>query len=401
MKPIPIIKPPLQVILVRHGRDVELLNYQEAVLRGFTGAASPSGYSAYGEDLGAEIRQYDESVKPLSPIGKTIEGACHTLIVVFADSMLIGDKGLTSFVETCWDVVHRSRNRHTLLVLALNEEKGRELIKAARSLNANHYVSLEKLGEEGIRPVMAALRALHEARKLLADAISKSRPNLNLAFLRLFISHAKIDGLPLAQSLKHLLDAIPWLSSFYDARGLAGETDWQKALGDASRSSLLIILRTDVYETRHWCRQEVLWAEEIAAPTVIVEARPGLSYPAGELPLERMPSVRIPDGNLFRVINAALRESLRHLMFQRRVKEMQSRGVFRGFMVKPFSYPPSMTAIINACGKIKNSKAVILYPDPPMRRGVYESGCALVEKLSPNALLATPATLTTLFAAKP
>src|ERR1700719_2296623 len=36
-------------------------------------------------------------------------------------------------------------------------------------------------------------------------------------YLRLFISHAKLDGLPLAHSLRHLIGRFTWLEAFYDA----------------------------------------------------------------------------------------------------------------------------------------------------------------------------------------
>jgi hypothetical protein len=36
----------------------------------------------------------------------------------------------------------------------------------------------------------------------------------------LFISHAKMDGLPLAQALNYQIKSIGWLCSFYDADDL-------------------------------------------------------------------------------------------------------------------------------------------------------------------------------------
>lgn len=78
------------------------------------------------------------------------------------------------------------------------------------------------------------------------------------------------------------------------------------------------MLRTEVYEGRYWCKQEVLWADEYATPAVLVEARTGLDHPAGGLPFDRVPSVRIPDGNLLRILFLALREGLRFLLFMRR-----------------------------------------------------------------------------------
>jgi hypothetical protein len=51
---------------------------------------------------------------------------------------------------------------------------------------------------------------------------------------------------------------------------------------------------------------------------LLVDARTSLNHPAGTLPLDRVPSVRIPDGNLVRILFLALREGLRFLLFMRR-----------------------------------------------------------------------------------
>ena len=69
------------------------------------------------------------------------------------------------------------------------------------------------------------------------------------------------------------------------------------------------------YNSHHWCQQEVLWADEYATPAVLVEARTNLNHPAGTLPFDRVPTVRIPDGNLLRILFLALREGLRFLYF--------------------------------------------------------------------------------------
>src|SRR5437016_6015068 len=62
-------------------------------------------------------------------------------------------------------------------------------------------LQVHDLGERAIRPAMLSLRLLHECRVLLASALPTE--NDKAGHLRLFISHAKMDGLPLAQALKH------------------------------------------------------------------------------------------------------------------------------------------------------------------------------------------------------
>jgi hypothetical protein len=384
-------KPPLQLILLRDKKDADMLVFEEAVERAFKGGPQTSGYVATGEDLGVEIRKFDVAPRLRGPLSALVDGACHTIVIALVGPEILNSEASIRFLVDVWSYI-RAGGKHSLVLFCANEAIGEQLFERAPTLKSNLAVAVDQLAERALRPAFISLRILHEARKRLALALT-DRPGAK--FLTLFISHAKLDGLPLAQSIKHLVGTLPWLESFYDARDLAGTTDWEAALENAAKSSLLIILRTDNYEERPWCQQETLWAEETAAPTVLVEARPGLVYPAGELPLERMPSVRIPDGNLYRILHVALRESLRYLLFQRRVQEMVASKMFPpATKVVPFSYPPSMSALLRATRNIGSAKAIIIYPDPPLRRGLYEAAIALVKASSPKATLVTPTMLT-------
>jgi hypothetical protein len=392
-------KPPLQLILLRHKLDQDERQFEEAVRRAFEGGIAIGGYLASGEDLGVEFRQFDQAPTLQGSVDELIDAASHTILVAIPGDAFCLESGLMEFLESCWLYIRRSSGKHRILLLTSDERRAKHIRDKRPLLGPIQAISAEHLGERVIRPALFALRTLHEARLVLASVVAPKEIGVNGApgFLRLFISHAKLDGLPLAQALKHQIDQLPWLRSFYDARDLLGETDWENALEVAAMSSLLIILRTDAYEQRPWCQKEALWAEETAAPTVLVEARPGLAYPAGILPLERMPSVRIPDGNLLRILYAALRESLRHLLFQRRILEMQTLGLIPlSPSIRVFSYPPGMTTLIRACQELLShgsGASLIVYPDPPLRRGQYEAASALVASIAPNVKLVTPETL--------
>jgi hypothetical protein len=83
---------------------------------------------------------------------------------------------------------------------------------------------------------------------------------------------------------------------------------------------------------------------------VLVEARTALKHPSGVLPFDRIPTVRIPDGNLIRVLFLALREGLRFLHFMRRVEQMKESGDLPSSVeLRVFSYPPSMSALLGTC----------------------------------------------------
>jgi hypothetical protein len=287
-----------------------------------------------------------------------------------------------------------------MLVVAMEEREGRAFIAKRPELEPLQLLQSHSLGEFAIRPAMLALRILHECRVLLATALPTTNGH-RPGYLRLFISHAKMDGLPLAHALKHHIESAGWLEGFYDVDDLPAGRNWQRELERGVGSSLIIMLRTEAYDGRHWCRQEVLWADEYATPAVLVDARTNLNHPGNILPFERVPTVRIPDGNLLRILFLALREGLRFLHFARRVEEMKRSGTVPDpAELRVFSFPPSMSALLRACRSLTDSAVLattprwILYPDPPLRSGLYEAAQTLVQSYAPaGTRLLTPNTL--------
>jgi hypothetical protein len=209
-----------------------------------------------------------------------------------------------------------------------------------------------------------------------------------------------MDGLPLAHALKHQIGSLGWLQDFYDVDDIPPGSDWQRELEQGVGASLIVILRTEGYDTRPWCQQEVLWADEYATPAVLVDARTGLNHPAATLPLDRIPTARIPDGNLLRILFLALREGLRFLYFHRRVEQMRLDGDLPNPVeLRVFAFQPSMHALLRVCRSLAGSTEpsstprMILYPDPTFRSGLYEAANALVATYLPHARLVTPHTI--------
>lgn len=391
---------PLQILLFRHPDDADVTRYENSVVRAFQGGKEAGEYLATGEDLGIQMGVFSDT--PPQPVADTLDAFCHSLVVVFADQAFLSKSSpaLWNWLVGSWAHTDSSNGRHLMLVVAMDERQGHAFTSKRAELEALQLLQVHSLGEFAVRPAMLALRILHESRLLLATAlpaIDGHRPG----YLRLFISHAKMDGLPLAHALKHHIESTGWLEDFYDVDDLPAGRNWQRELERGVGSSLIIMLRTEAYDGRHWCRQEVLWADEYATPAVLVDARTNLNHPAGVLPFERVPTVRIPDGNLLRILFLALREGLRFLHFARRVEEMKQRGTLpTPLELRVFSFPPSMSALLRACRSLTASSAPtatprwILYPDPPLRSGLYEAAEAIVASYAPAGThLITPNTL--------
>lgn len=171
-----------------------------------------------------------------------------------------------------------------------------------------------QLGEHRMGPHRLALLALHRARLLLGRT-----PGTNA--LRLFISHAKADGIFFADALNSAVKQVPELDTWYDAEDIRSGVSWKRELKDNASRSVFIAIRTETYCQRPTCVDEFRWALEQGVPIVVVDAllRPDIA-PA-QLPFASMPTVRVPDGNTHRVLASALREHLRVLLVETCVAE--------------------------------------------------------------------------------
>ena len=393
---------PLQILLFRHPDDRETVPHEDAIVNAIRGGKDLGGYLTSGEDLGEglgiQLRTFGKE-RPPTDAGPMLDETCHTLVIVLIDSALLASDDVLEWLEQCWAHVRASNGRHAVLPLAMTERLGGEFAsKRNFTLGAFQIRSAETFGERAVRPAMVAMLVLHTCRALLARGLARASasPFETSDSLRFFISHAKVDGLPLAQALKHLIASIDWLSAFYDAKDLPVGCDWQLELERGVGSSLIIMLRTDGYDARPWCQQEVRWSDSYATPAVLVDARTGLHYPAPALPFDRAPMVRIPDGNLMRVLFAALREGLRFLYFKRRVAELkQTPMIPANTLLSVFSLPPSMPALLRVCRSLpQGAPHFIVYPDPPLGTGAYEAANALVTAYAPpGTRLTTPNTL--------
>lgn len=401
VRPAMTTHPPLQVLVFRHSQDRQVLPYEAAVVRALQGGKPLGGYLAVGDDLGVPVSLFEDA--PPRPAAEVLDDYCHTLVLVLVDQKLL-DKGSTAlwdWIAESWKRCDASDGRHGMLVLPMEEQLRKKFVAKRPRLDEVQMHPAQTLGEDALRTATFGLRVIHECRTLVAGGVRAlrdgGRPE---CMLRLFISHAKADGLPLAQALRNHIAGLKWLASYYDADDLPTGHNWKREVERVAGSAVMVMLRTEEYDDREWCRNEVLWADACGTPAVLVDARTALQYPAAALPFDRVPVVRIPDGNLTRILYAALREALRFLLFRRRMCERQGAGLLPGDAhLRVFSLPPSMPALLDACRSLgvvppsNGAPRTVVYPDPPLRRGFYEAAAALVAAVAPGTVLTTPDTL--------
>lgn len=347
------------------------------------------GEAPLGEKL--ELRVFQAA--PEEDVAHWLDETLHSVVVALVDQKFLANKEQVDWLEACAEHVQGSNGSHYLLPVPIHEGVQEDFLAASKAFQVGQVKPWTSFDlEEAGRLDQLALRILDRLVRILAAPVF-GRHDWKL---KIFLSHAKRDGFHLAQSFKYFLGQQKWLGHFYDADDIQPGEDWQEALRQGVAHSVLLVLRTDIYDSRFWCRQEVRWAELYGIPVVVIDGRSGLTYPATDLGLDLAPTVRIPDGNLVRALYAVQQTALRSLLFRRRILAFQEAGALPegSELVQLIAVPPSIAAVSHACDQFsapeegEDEARWLVYPDPPIRTGVTSAAQALASQV--GAQLTTP-----------
>ncbi len=350
---------PLQIVVNRSFDDRRTDVYVDTLRVAFEGSAdasgSPSTYLGDAVDLGIRVLEPARSITSRE-IDDLLGGAEHTVLVVVGDA-LTPELGL------------RVPKDHVVRVDPLPD---RPIDPAVQG----HRTRVESV----FAPVVASLRAMASARRVLAAAAPNEDPDA-AGLLRFFISHAKTDGLAMAKSLIGVLRQLQEAAGnaagfeyFYDAEHIPPGGLWQDVLNAASARSILVALRSEAYESRYWCRQEFLRAESNGMPILAVDLRKEQYHRSALLPFDVVPNVRVHDGNLIRIVLHAMGVHLRALRVQ-----------YEWPSVKVLPHRPSVYSL----GRHVAAGAVIAYPGPKVPHAFRQAVAPILSSTHPAATLKT------------
>ena len=113
-----------------------------------------------------------------------------------------------------------------------------------------------------------------EFKTRLFDYLIRSLSSDPTKKLKIFISHSKRDkdnlGRVNAENLKDYLRQETKGDSFYDVNDIVDGFRFDKQIESAIKESLLIVLFTNTYSSREWCRRELLTAKKHKIPAIAV-----------------------------------------------------------------------------------------------------------------------------------
>jgi hypothetical protein len=296
------VRSSLQFLVVRHPEDVSFgilpLTLQEGIV----------------------VRDLT-STEALANTQPLLAAALHTVALVLVGMGGAFDSDWVSAVESLVRTLNAQAITPRFSVILVFSSLDAVNQVPAPGLDAFQNLTLDQIGEKHVWPHKLTALAFERGRGLLAKALYPGVADY--PHRRFFISHAKEDGVFLARAVCAVVEEMPEMAGicFYDARNIASGARWDPQLRLEARNSTFIALRTDRYCERAWCMREIIEAEDARAPVLIVDARTSLSSDPAWPPLDSAHSIRIPHGNLTRIVIAALLTHLIFLSLRRSVRE--------------------------------------------------------------------------------
>lgn len=174
----------------------------------------------------------------------------------------------------------------------------------------------------------------------------------------IFISHSKRDkgntGETMAKEVRQFLFSDTKLRSFFDVHDILDGYKFDQQIKDNIKESLILVLFTDTYSSREWCRIEALTAKENKKPMVVVsQMQQGVDrlFPY----IGNVPSI-VFHGDWRPVINLLLRTAIDYIY------ESQLLGSLCDEQATYLPYPPEAHSL----AIIDNGKTTVYYPEPPL-----------------------------------
>lgn len=180
--------------------------------------------------------------------------------------------------------------------------------------------------------------------------------------LKLFISHSKKDvpintGELKAKELRNYLRSDTKLDSFFDANDIIDGYDFANQIKENVEDSLMIILESNSYSEREWCRIEALSGKTNKIPTVVVNLIDGIvkrTFPY----IGNVPRIKYDD-NWNEIVNLLLRTALNQYYQEQLLDKINTHIVGSSYTILP------VTPELLSFHFIKGAENV-LYPEPPL-----------------------------------
>jgi hypothetical protein len=290
----------------------------------------------------------------------------YRIYVLMVEPFLINSNEWIPYLEKLNDHVVSSMGKHLIIPVRASDNN----LSNPGAIDKSIQQILLHEATENIRVDYLLIRIIHVIYRFLHDTgPAESATAIEPPRIQLFLSHAKKDGKNITRQLNTYIRNTFGLDTFFDALNIETGYPFDRQLEKHAGNSALLVVQTDTYSSRPWCRKEIIAAKTHGCPIVVFnkfdmgEERsfPYMSnVPVVYLDLD-IKNESVPDSTMIRLVRIALTDFLRFKYQQHYLSYLNEIFNVRLPAKAIFPAPPELITLLPLH---KEDNPWILYPDP-------------------------------------
>ena len=321
---------------------------------------------AGGLGLGVIYRN-ENAPRKAAPLPVDWDGSESTAVVVLVDANLDRDAAWRDYVRELARIA-QSRGYQDLFFPVMMETGKVQMQFEEQMLCWDHEGETDTAREHRlVRSLTHEFCRMLRHRLQSARELEGSEPSLDdyRKPVQAFISHSKHDkdGEPLAKRIRDWLHEHSAMSSFFDVYDLPPGVPFKNVLQDSIDNSAVMVVHTDSYSSREWCRREVVRAKRSPVPMVILDCLRDF-VPRSMPYMGNVPIIRMNPGQnrIAEAIGHLLNEVFRTFVWLCRVQPFKAAHPDVRFTARP----PELVALASPPVPARGASSLIVHPEPTL-----------------------------------
>jgi len=306
------------------------------------------------------------------PLNIELKEADRNAIVVLIDEAMFNDAEWCNYLKQLNEKTNKKNRLYPISFTQYSYYLDENGLSANQFIVVHDILDVDKEIQYEARWNIIRSRLLHDFSRQMLNMFSVFEAFEDISTpppIKLFISHAKKDGLKLASDFRDYITSSTKLKTFFDANDIADGYEFEMQIKNniIEDNTALVVFHSDEYSDREWCRIEIITAKRYKAPIVVVyniEHGEKRSFPY----MGNVPTIKW-NNNQDAIIDLALVQVLNNLFSKQKLsKYLELYGVRSSYYCIEITTPPELFNFIDIEKKKKETKksVLVIYPDPPL-----------------------------------
>lgn len=303
-----------------------------------------------------------------TPLPINWEEADATAAVILADQPLIKSEGWSGYAKALEQQADNTGfNIRTFFVTLSEEALTLEIQTQAMRWDQWHGTDqdkIERLTRELTCDFPRMLRVILNNQQQAGN--SDMALEQYIKDIPVFLSHSKHDayGENIANAIRSWLNQNAFLTGFLDVKDTVSGVSYNQVFKYKMETGVTVLVYTDSYSSREFCRQEVLMAKQMLTPIILVDClKRGdeRSFPyMGNIPSIRADPESI--GNYESIHGGIADEIFKNLLWKCHIRNIQSEHPRTAFIPGP----PELLSLVNLKKGLDTDPIEVVYPGNPL-----------------------------------